>query len=230
MSDEDAARAAAVSAALEMIEPGTTIGLGSGRAVFALTDAIGARWSGEASIRAVVASTKTFEHARDSGIQVVDLAEVDHLDNAFDGADEVDPDLNLIKGNGAAMLREKLIVAASRHVVIMVEEQKQVEHLGRRTRLPVEIIPFGWQTTLWRLESLTNEAALRKQDGLPVRTDEGNFIIDIAIPQQQELRTFATDVKLTLGVVDHGLFLNRVSEVIVGHGDGSITVVTRRTD
>lgn len=231
MSDSDAARAAAVAKALEMVEPGTTIGLGSGRAVFALAAAIGKKWPDGAPIQAVAASTSTSAHAKGAKIPLVKLEDVDHLDCAFDGSDEVDPDLNLTKGGGAAMLREKLIAAASRHVVIMVEDFKLVDRLGQKTNLPVEIVPFGWQTTLWRLESLSPEADLRiDDDGEPIKTDEGNFIIDIAIPAQASLRTFANDVKLTLGVVEHGLFFQRANEVIVGYGDGSTKILTRKSD
>ena len=226
----DTARAAVVAEALEMIEPDTTIGLGSGRAVFALVDAIGKRWPNGAPLRAVAASNATSDLITKAGIELVDLSDVNHLDVAFDGADEVDPQLNLIKGGGAAHLREKLVIAVARRVVIMVESHKLVDRLGESRSLPVEIVRFGWQTTVHRLEGLSPEVTLRVKDNEPVVTDGGNYIADIVIPQQSELRRFANDVKLTLGVVEHGVFYQRASEVIVGYEDGNTKRLTRHTD
>ncbi|HEV2918690.1 MAG TPA: ribose-5-phosphate isomerase A, partial [Actinomycetota bacterium] len=137
---DDPARAAAVAAARRRIEPGMTVGLGSGRAVFALIDVLGATWDPPAPLRAVAASSRTEARARAAGIDLVDLDGGRVLDLAVDGADEVDPALRLLKGGGGALLREKLVLAAARHVVIVAEAPKLVDRLGATRALPVEVV------------------------------------------------------------------------------------------
>jgi ribose 5-phosphate isomerase len=147
----DPARAAAAAAARAQIEPGMTIGLGSGRAVFAVIDLLAATWSSSRPLRAVVASARTEARARAAGIDLVDLDTDRVLDLAVDGADEVDPALRLLKGGGGALLREKLVLAAAGHVVIVAESPKLVDRLGATRPLPVEVVRFAWPTTRRRL-------------------------------------------------------------------------------
>jgi len=218
---------AAVRATLPLVEENMTIGLGSGRAVFALTDAIGARWDGHPPVNAVVASSITAKRAEEAGIHVVDLNDVDELDIAFDGADEVDPDLAVIKGGGAALLREKLVIACAKRTVLMAEDNKQVDRLGESRLLPVEIIRFGWETTRKRVLQIVESAQLRfDENRQPVITDEGHLLLDVPVPGGN-LRELAGALKSTLGVVEHGLFIDMANDVVLGHEDGSATTLQR---
>jgi ribose 5-phosphate isomerase A len=225
---DDPARAAAAHAARRLIEPGMTVGLGSGRAVFALVDTLAATWASPRPLRAVVASSRTEARARAAGI---DLADLDDdglvLDLAIDGADEVDPALRLLKGGGGALLREKLVLAAARRVVIVAEAPKLVERLGATRALPVEVVRFAWPTTRRRLLELVPEATLRRDpDGRPVVTDEGHHLLDCAVPGG-DLEELAAAVKATLGVVEHGLFVDQADQVLLGRPDGTVQELSR---
>ena len=223
----DPARAAAVAAARERIEPGMTIGLGSGRAVFALVDLLAATGPEPGRLRAVVASSRTEERARAAGIELVSLDDDLTLDLAVDGADEVDPALALLKGGGGALLREKLVLAAARSVVIVAEAPKLVDRLGTTRALPVEVVRFAWPTTRRRLLDLVPAATLRRTpDGAPVVTDEGHHLLDCQVPDG-DLATLAAAVKSTLGVVEHGLFPDQADEVLLGQPDGGVRVLRR---
>jgi ribose 5-phosphate isomerase A len=224
---DDPARAAAVAAARTRIQPGMTIGLGSGRAVFALIDLLATGRPASSPLRAVVASSRTEARARAAGIDVADLDGDLTLDLAVDGADEVDPRLGLLKGGGGALLREKLVIAAARRVVIVAEANKLVDRLGTTHPLPVEVVRFAWPTTCRRLLDLLGSATLRRTPtGTPVVTDEGHHLLDGTVPDG-DLPTLATAVKSTLGVVDHGMFLDQADEVLLGHPDGTVQVLRR---
>jgi ribose 5-phosphate isomerase A len=224
---DDPARAAAVAAARTRVEAGMTIGLGSGRAVFALVEALASKWRGPSGLRAVTASSATEARARAAGIDLVELDGELVLDLAIDGADEVDRGLGLIKGGGSALLREKLVMAAARRVVIVAEATKFVERLGTIHPLPVEVVRFAWQSTRLRLLELVPSAVLRvAADGAPVVTDEGHYLIDCAVPNG-DLAALGAAVKATLGVVEHGLFLGMADEVLLGRTDGSVRVLRR---
>ena len=230
-ADDPAARAAAVAAASTRIEPGMTIGLGSGRAVTALVEVLGTHWrgSGRPPLRVAVASSGTDAHARAAGLEVVPLDDL-ALDLVVDGADEIDPQLNLIKGGGAALLREKLLAAAGRQVLIIAEYEKYVRRLGTGSPLPVEVVPFAWPMTQRRLLSLVPEATPRLLgDGTLLRSDEGHYVLDCRLPADADLTDLAAAVKGTLGVVEHGLFLDQVDEVLLGHADGRVEVLRPRT-
>jgi ribose 5-phosphate isomerase A len=223
----DPARAAAVGAARERIQAGMTIGLGSGRAVFALVDLLAAAGPAPGRLRAVVASSRTEARARAAGIELVSLDDDLTLDLAVDGADEVDPDLALLKGGGGALLREKLVLAAARHVVILAEAPKLVDRLGTTRALPVEVVRFAWPTTRRRLLDLLPTATLRRtHEGTPVVTDEGHHLLDCELPPS-DLTALAAAVKSTLGVVEHGLFPDQADEVLVGQPDGQVRVLRR---
>jgi ribose 5-phosphate isomerase A len=223
----DPERAAAVAAARDRVEPGMTIGLGSGRAVFALVDLLAATLPAPLRLRAVVASSRTEARARAAGIELVSLDDDLTLDLAVDGADEVDPGLALLKGGGGALLREKLVLAAARHVVIVAEAPKLVDRLGTTKALPVEVVRFAWPTTRRRLLDLVPTAALRRTpDDAPVVTDEGHHLLDCGLPPG-DLAALATAVKSTLGVVEHGLFPDQADEVLLGQPDGSVRVLRR---
>jgi ribose 5-phosphate isomerase A len=223
----DPARAAAVAAVRDRIEPGMTIGLGSGRAVFALVDLLATTWPGQRPLRAVVASSRTEARARAAGIELVGLDDDPTLDLAVDGADEIDPALQLLKGGGGALLREKLVIAAARHVVIVAESPKLVPRLGTTKALPVEVVRFAWPTTRARILDLLPTATLRQTpDGTPVVTDEGHHLLDCTLPDTN-LPALATALKSTLGVVEHGLFPDQADEVLLGQPDGGVRVLRR---
>jgi ribose 5-phosphate isomerase A len=224
---DDPARAAAVAAARARIEPGMTVGLGSGRAVSALVDLLATTWPGPGPLRAVVASSRTEARARAAGIELVGLDEDRTLDLAVDGADEIDPALHLLKGGGGALLREKLVIAAARHVVIVAESPKLVPRLGTTKALPVEVVRFAWPTTRARILDLLPTATLRQSsDGAPFVTDEGHHLLDCTLPATG-LGSLATAIKATLGVVEHGLFIDQADEALVGNPDGSVQTLNR---
>jgi ribose 5-phosphate isomerase A len=225
MSENAAARAAAVAAARKYVRPGMTIGLGSGRAVFALTDTLAGAWTGKASLRVVVASPDTAARARAAGLELADIDEVGRLDLSIDGADEVDPKLNLLKGGGAALLREKLVMACADRVLIVAEWRKHVDRLGSMHSLPVEVVRFGWVTTMRRLLTLVPDAMLRREPGGdPVVTSEGHYLVDCRIPPG-DVAELGAAIRSTLGVVEHGLFLGMASEALLGHDDGRVTTL-----
>jgi ribose 5-phosphate isomerase A len=224
---DDPARAAAVGAAIERIQPGMTIGLGSGRAVFGLVEAIVERWGQGAGFRAAVASDRTAALAQAAGIEIVALDGDTTLDVVIDGADEIDPDLNLVKGGGAALLREKLVVSAANRFIVIAEAGKQVERLGVSFALPVEVVRFAWGDTRKRVLGLLPTATLRTgPDGRPVVTDENHHILDCALPAA-DLPGLARALKGTVGVVEHGLFLGMASEALLGKPDGTLVELRR---
>jgi ribose 5-phosphate isomerase A len=223
----DPARAAAVATALTRIEPGMTIGLGSGRAVFALIDLLAATGPPGSRLRAVAASSRTEARARAAGIDLLTFDDDLALDLAVDGADEVDPNLALLKGGGGALLREKLVLAAARRVVIVAESPKLVDRLGTYHPLPVEVVRFAWPTTRRRLLDLVGSPTLRTTgDGSPVVTDEGHHLLDCTLPDVDP-DSLAAAIKATLGVVEHGLFPDPPDEVLLGQPDGTVRVLHR---
>jgi ribose 5-phosphate isomerase A len=145
----------------------------------------------------------------------------------LDGADEVDPDLGLIKGGGAALLREKIVVSAAERFCVVAEAKKKVGRLGETRGLPVEVVRFGWRDTRRRLLALLPDAELRtsEDEGGPVITDEGHYLLDCPLPGEGDLEQLATAIKATVGVVEHGLFLGLASEVILGEPDGGVEVL-----
>ena len=225
---DDPARAAVARAAVERVEPGMTLGLGSGRALWAALDVLGQRpWRRE--LRVATASSTTEERARALGLQIVQLDGTVRLDLVIDGADEVDGELNLLKGHGAALLREKLIVVNARRFVVIAEASKLVEHLGEQQTLPIEVVRFAWPDTRDRLLDLFNEVTLRVDDRSPRITDEGHYLLHATMPSDPDLPALATAVACTVGVVEHGLFLGMADEVLLGSPDGRVDVRQRQS-
>jgi ribose 5-phosphate isomerase A len=218
-SDEDTARAAAAAAAVELVEPGMTIGLGSGRAVFKVVELLGRRGGHP---RAAVASNRTAELARECGIEVVELDGELELDLALDGADEVDSALRLIKGGGGALLREKIVISAARRFVVVAETPKRVGRLGEHHRLPVEVVRFAWRDTRRRVERLLPDPELRTANGEPYVTDEGHYILDCAIPPDADADALDHHLKDVPGVVEHGLFIGMAERALLGRPDGGV--------
>lgn len=199
------------------------IGLGSGRALWALTERL------PAGTRAVVASELTREVASAAGIEVLELDGSLELDLALDGADEVGPGLGLIKGGGGALLREKIVISAARRFVVVAEASKKVDRLGEGFPLPVEVVRFAWRDTRRRLSHLLPDAELRgNEDGSgPYLTDESHYILDAAIPPDADPAALAAALSAVPGVVEHGLFLDMADLALLGHPDGTVERLTR---
>jgi ribose 5-phosphate isomerase A len=216
-------REAAANAAVELIQPGMTIGLGSGRAVWAVTERLAP------GTRVVVASELTRERAEAAGLELLELDGTFELDLAIDGADEIDPSLGLIKGGGGALLREKIVISAAKRFVVVAEASKKVARLGEGFRLPVEVVRFGWADTRRRLSSVLPDAELRIGDdgSSPYVTDEGHYILDCAIPAEAEAHSLAEALAPIPGVVEHGLFLEMASLALLGNDDGSVERLAR---
>jgi ribose 5-phosphate isomerase A len=220
------ARDAAATAAVELVEPGMTIGLGSGRALWKALELLADR--GE-PVRCVVASSRTDKLARQAGFTVVALDGTVELDLALDGADEVDPSLGLIKGGGGALLREKIVISAARRFAVVAEASKKVARLGETFRLPVEVVRFGWQDTRRRLAALLPDAEQRlREDGEAYLTDEGHFILDCAVPPSGDVGELGRAIKQIPGVVEHGLFIGMATDALLGNPDGSVERLTAR--
>jgi ribose 5-phosphate isomerase A len=223
VTGDEIARAAAAAAAVELVEQGMTIGLGSGRAVWKVVELLGKR---EEPIRAATASNRTAELAAAAGIQIVELDGEVELELALDGADEVAADLGLIKGGGGALLREKIVISAARRFVVVAETPKRVERLGERMPLPVEVVRFAWRDTRRRLARLLPEAELRMADGAPYVTDEAHYILDCPIPEGAEPASLDVELNRIPGVVEHGLFLGMAERALLGRPDGGVDVLT----
>lgn len=211
---------AGTQAALELVEPGQTIGLGTGRAAAAFVEGLGARVRDGLDVRGVPTSESTAALSRSLNIPLLTLAEAGTIDTTFDGADEFDPNLDLIKGYGAALVREKIVAASSAQLVILVGPEKRVAKLGERGKLPVEILPFGETLCVARLRALGCEPTLRAGESGPVVTDNGNYILDCAIEPLGNPGAFETSALAIPGVVGTGLFLDLADVVIVSDGDG----------
>ena len=214
--------------ALDEVEPGMVIGLGSGGAVDAVIDAMAEKWPDGPPVRAAVAAPRTEEAAREAGIEVIALDGSFRLDVVLDGADEVGPELELVKGGGGALLREKLLVSACDRFVVVAEAEKRVGRLGETRRLPVEVVRFAWGDTQRRLHETLEDSTLREGDGgEPFETDEGHLLLDCVLPSSLELAAVEERVKRTTGVVEHGLFVDSADVVLLGGADGGVETVSR---
>jgi ribose 5-phosphate isomerase A len=206
-----------VERALELVVADSTIGLGSGRAAQSFVQALGDRVrGGKLHVRGVPTSQETAELAKKVGMPLVTLDEAGALDVTVDGADEVDPNLDLIKGYGRALVREKIVAASSRRLVILVGEEKLVPRLGRRGKLPVEVVPFALPLCERRLVELGCKPVPFRKNGTLFLSDNGNHIIDCEIGPMANPAALERDILAIPGVVDTGLFLGMANVVLVG--------------
>ncbi len=221
MNSDDHKRAAG-EAAVDLVEPGMVVGLGTGSTAAWFVKALAARGL---DIRGVASSIATAELASSLGIALTDLDAVDEIDLTVDGADEIGPGLALIKGGGAALLREKLVWEASRRCVVIADAAKRVRRLGAFP-LPIEVVVFGHQSTARRLCDAFAECdlaiapRLRTREGAPVLTDQGNLIYDAPCGVIEDPAVLAEALKSVTGVVDHGLFLDLADEALIGGAAG----------
>lgn len=213
--------------AAALIQDGMKVGLGSGSTAARFVDALGKRVAGGLDIIGVPTSEATRRQAEALGIRLATLEEQPELDVTVDGADEIGPDLVLIKGGGGALLREKLVAAASRRMIVVADGSKRVERLGRFP-LPIEVVPFGFATTHRRLASVLAdatgrpvEAALRSSPGgSPFVTDGGHWIVDARVGAIEKPVELGAALKGLLGVVEHGLFVGLASTALIGTQEG----------
>lgn len=211
--------------ALELVPPAGRVGLGSGRAASAFVRALGARARAGFVVTCVATSEATARLAAEVGLTVVDLDEMP-LDLTVDGADEVDPHLDVIKGYGGALVRERIVAAASRRQVLLVGADKLVPRLGSRGRLPVEAIPFAARFCTARLRALGFHPELRRDGDRPFRSDNGNVLIDCGTGPLLDPAASERAIRAIPGVVDTGLFLGTASLVLVAR-DGAVVEMRR---
>jgi ribose 5-phosphate isomerase A len=224
----DELKRAAAQKALELVQDGMLVGLGSGSTARYFTEGLGRLVADGMKVRGVPSSRETAELAAELGIPIVTEI-VGQIDLAVDGADEVDPGLNLIKGRGGALFREKLVAAASKRFVVVVDESKLVKELGAGV-LPVEVLPFLWRTTAERLTALGVSLVVRGGEETPYITDNGNLILDVTVEGGiKKPAELGEELKKTLGVVEHGLFVGMADTVIVAGPDGPRAVGGGRT-
>lgn len=204
---------------MEYVSPGFIVGLGTGRAATAFIEELSQAVRAGMAIRGVATSKASEELARKLGIPLMTLGELDGLDVTVDGADEVDPHCNLIKGYGGAMVREKIVASASRTRVILVGAEKLVPTLGTRGKLPVEVVPFGTSFCRRRLAALGFKSEVRQQEGKPFVTDNGNYVLDCRIPALDEPGRLETLLMTIPGIVGTGLFLGLANTILIQHAD-----------
>ena len=229
LSPIDKAKFVAAKKAVDYVEDGMRVGLGTGSTAAWMVRCLGelVRTDG-LKIRGVPTSTRTADLAREVGIDVISLDEAKWLDLTIDGADEFDAELNLIKGGGGALLQEKIVATASDQMIVIADAAKEVGHLGAFP-LPVEVIPFGWQTTRALIEEMLisvdvmgRDVTLRMNGDRPFITDEGNHILDLHLGRIGNARQLAMVMNQMPGVVENGLFIDICDVVIIGHGDGRV--------
>ncbi|MEQ9397847.1 MAG: ribose-5-phosphate isomerase RpiA [Longimicrobiales bacterium] len=226
--DTERLKREAAARALALVESGMVLGLGSGSTMAHFVELLGAALE-EGRLQDVVgvpSSVRTGREARAAGIPVISLGDRPRLDLTVDGADEVTPGLDLIKGLGGALLREKMVAQASDRLVIIADERKAVDRLGTRSPLPVEVVDWGWQVHVAALEALGASVEVRKfDDGPPYKSDNGNLILDCTfdegIADPSGLQSF---LDRRAGVVDHGLFLGMAERAILAGPDGIRTI------
>jgi ribose 5-phosphate isomerase A len=224
-ANPDDQKKAAGEAAAALVEAGMTVGLGTGSTAAWFVRALAAR---KLDIVGVATSAGTAELAASLGMRLTELGQAKSIDLTVDGADEIGPALSLIKGGGAALLREKLVWEASRRCVVIADAAKRVPMLGKFP-LPIEVVAFGHETTALRICDALSECdlgvapRLRLKDGAPVRTDGGNLIYDAACGRIEDPAALAAALKSVTGVVDHGLFLDLADQALVGTPDGVVT-------
>lgn len=231
LSPIDKAKFVAAKQATQYVQDGMKVGLGTGSTAAWLVKCLGEMVEKNGlKIKGVPTSTRTAALARDVGIEVISLDEAKWLDITIDGADEFDGNLNLIKGGGGALLQEKIVATASDQMIVIADAAKQLETLGNFP-LPIEVIPFGWQTTktlveetLIGMDVLGRRVSLRMNGEAPYYTDEGNHILDLHLNRIGNARQLSLVINQIPGVVENGLFIDICDVVIIGHGDGRIEV------
>jgi ribose 5-phosphate isomerase A len=232
MTDQNALKRAVAAKALDYVQDGMKLGLGSGSTAEMFVEMLAPRVRGGEKLLCVPTSEKTAALARKLGFTLASLDDLAPLDLTVDGADEADRNLDLIKGGGGMLLREKIVAAASRRMVVIADESKMVPRLGKFP-LPVEVVEFGHKSSVARLNAALAAAGyanvpmtLRQKDGGAFRTDGGNVIYDCAFGVIQNAPKLAAAISAVPGVVEHGLFIGLATTLLIA-ADGEIEVITR---
>ena len=213
-------------AACDYIKDGMIVGLGTGTSAEFAVKKLGILVREGLSIKGIPTSNKTKKLAEAEGIPLIDFSESMFIDLTIDGADEIDWNLNMIKGGGAALLQEKIVASVSRKEIIVGSKTKMVDHLGSFP-LPVEVIPFGWQVVFNQLESLNGNPDLRLNNGQPLLTDQGNYIVDCHFRKISNPKLLENQINMIPGVVENGLFINLCTKMILADG-GKLIVKDRK--
>ncbi len=208
------------------IKNGMTVGLGTGSTAYWAIHSIATMVTEGMEIQAIATSTASETLARGLGINIVSFADIDHINITIDGADEVSESLNLIKGGGGALLREKIVAAATELYIIIADHSKYVPVLGAFA-LPVEVVKFGWEMTNRQLQTLKCATKMRSSGDAPFVSDNGNFIIDCSFKAIDQPETLHQQINAIPGVVENGLFLGMADIVILGEQDGSTRELRR---
>lgn len=212
--------------AVKEIKDGMTVGLGTGSTAFFATEAIGAMVRKGLQIKAVPTSEATRQMAESLKIPLVDINTIDQIDITIDGADEFTSNLELIKGGGGALLREKIVASLTKKNIIITDASKMVEKLGK-FRLPLEVIPFAVTYVLKQLEELGGTGKVRLKEGTPYLTDQGNLIVDADFGLMEDPKQLSGTLDHVTGIVEHGLFIGLAHKVIMAK-EGSTFVITKQ--
>lgn len=213
--------------AVEYVKPGMTVGLGTGSTAYWAIQAIGKRVKEGMEIRAIATSVPSEKLAQELGMTLVSFADIDHIDITIDGADEINHQLDLIKGGGGALLREKIVASATDLYIIIADHNKFVKTLGAFP-LPVEVVKFGWEMTVRNLHNLGCTTNTRMSGNHPFISDNGNFIIDCSFSSIENPAGLNQKINAIPGVVENGLFLDMADIVILGENDGGTRVLERK--
>lgn len=209
--------------AVEYVKDGMIVGLGTGSTVFYFVHALADRVKEGLNVEMVSTSIQTVELAQSLGLTIKELEEIDHIDLAVDGVDEIDKNFNAIKGGGAALFREKIVADIAREVIWIYDESKDVEKLGN-FNLPVEILPFGYSHTIRKMEEAGLKPVLRLKDGAILITDNNNYIVDLHLGYGFDIKSVKEKLESIVGVVEHGLFLNMCKLCIKGTEHGAVII------
>jgi len=223
MSELNLKKIVAEKAVNDYVEDGMTVGLGTGSTAYYVILKVGELVKSGMKLKCVATSEQTEKIAKECGITILDVGDVDHIDVTIDGADAVDPKMQLVKGLGGALVREKIVASNSMSEVIIVDESKMVEELGTNCPLPVEVLQFGHKISKKAIEKQGCKAVLRMKDGKPFISDGGNYIYDCDFGPIGNPFFLETRLNVIPGVLDNGLFLNTATTVLTSHKDGTVT-------
>lgn len=214
----------AADQAVSLVQPGMILGLGTGTTAYWAIEGIGRRIKEEGlQIKAIATSKRSEEQAVSLGIPMLSFAEINEIDMTIDGADEADGRLNLIKGGGGALLREKIVASNSKQLIIIADESKLVKWLGKFP-LPVEVTVFGWEKTIKKLQLLGCTPKLRMEQASPYITDNSNYIVDCSFNEIRDPSGLHEKINAIVGVVENGLFINMAARLVIGYENGSTRV------
>lgn len=221
VQDLDSLKKAAALKALEFVHDGMVVGLGTGSTAKHIVIALGEKVRAGMKLRGVATSRETAALARDCRIPLIDTENTWTIDVAIDGADQVDPHFNLIKGGGGALLKEKIVAASAKQFIVLVDHTKRVPVLGHPFPLPVEVVPFGWGSTAREIEVFTkSKVVLRQRNGAPFKTEAGHLIVDVHLSRIDNPRELEINLNQIPGIVETGLFVGRTDLLIVGTPQG----------